>query len=175
MPTDRSTGPPHVTELLAKAGLIDTQWFRDFDLERGTALHRAAHYLDLGDLDWSTVDPLIAGRLRQYQRFKDEVRPVIVSAEEKVSNQAYNFCGTLDRRVFINGRLGILDIKGPSRAPWQALQLALYALCFPGPLARWTLHLSDERYMLIEHADPNDYAAAKAAVTLVAWRERHGC
>lgn len=165
---------PRVTHILASAGLVETQWFKDYDLERGSALHAAAHYLDDGDLDWSTVDPVVLPRLRQYQKFLDEVRPEILAIEEEVVNEALQYVGHLDRRVRINGQEGILDLKGPSRAPWQALQLSLYAGCFTRPMKRWALHLSDDHYNLIEHKDRRDWEAAKACLTLVAWKERNG-
>ena len=165
---------PHVTAILKDAGLIETDWFKSYDLERGSAVHKAAEYLDHGDLDWDSVDPAILGRLRSYQRFLDEVRPEILSIEEKVVNGAMQYCGTLDRRVRINGREGVLDIKGPSRAAWQAVQVAMYAACFPQPLARWTLHLADERYNLVEHRSRLDWAAGKACITLARWRHEHG-
>jgi len=163
---------PHVTAILARAGLMGngTSFFRDFDLERGSAVHQACEYLDHNDLDWSTVDPIILGRVRSYQIFKDEVRPRIFSIEEQVVNETYQYCGTLDRRVEINGRQGVLDLKGPSRAPWQAIQLAMYANCFDLPLARWTLHLGDTEYRLIEHVGRNDWNVARAAITIAAWR-----
>lgn len=174
MPRHDTGGPPHVTTILATAGLIDAAWFRDYDLERGKALHLATELLDRKDLDWSTVDPLILGRLRSYQRFLDEVKPEILAIEESVVNAPFHYQGTLDRRVRINGREGILDIKGPSRAQWQAIQVAMYAACFLRPMARWTLHLSDDRYLLIEHKSREDWDVAKAAITIAAWKERDG-
>lgn len=166
---------PHVTAILRDAGLIDTTWFNDNARDRGSALHLATQFLDEGDLDWSTVDPAVLPRLRQYQRFKDEVKPEILWIEEVVVNAILGYQGRLDRRLKIAGREGILDIKGPAQAAWQAIQTVLYAACFaPLPLARWTLHLSDERYVLIEHRDRDDWTVAKAAVTLVAWRTKHG-
>lgn len=168
-------GLPHVTDILAQAGLIDTQWFKAYDLERGSAVHAATQYLDLGDLDWATVDPVILGRLRSYQRFVDEIHPEILAIEEMVVNEALQYQGTLDRRLRMFGREGVLDIKGPARADWQALQVSMYAACFPRHLARWTLHLHDERYQLIEHADRRDWDAAKACITIASWRKRHAC
>src|SRR5260221_648800 len=109
--SERGNGFPHVTDLLKDAGLIDDQWFQQFDLDRGSALHKATELLDLGDLHWPSVDPVILGRLRQYQRFKDEVKPVILSIEEKVINAPLQYQGKLDRRVKINGREGVIDLK----------------------------------------------------------------
>lgn len=165
---------PHVTAILQHAGLIDTTWFTDEARDRGSVLHVAAHYLDEGDLDWGTVDPIVLPRLRQYQRFLEEVRPDMLAIEEPVVNETLRYQGRLDRRLRIGGREGILDIKGPSRAAWQSLQVAMYASCFPRPLARWTLHLSDDRYNLIEHKGRMDWEAAKACLTLAAWRQSNG-
>ena len=96
------------------------------------------------------------------------------AGEESVANVIYQYEGRLDRRIRINGREGILDIKGPFQASWQAIQLSLYQGCFAHPLARWTLHLSDDRYQLIEHKGREDWAVAKAAITIAAWKERNG-
>lgn len=165
---------PHVTAILRIAGLVDASWFTDEGRDRGSALHAAAHFLDEGDLDWDTVDASVVPRLIQYQRFVDQLCPEILSIEESVINEALRYCGTLDRRIRIKNREGILDIKSPFRAPWQGVQVAMYAACFDRPLARWTLHLSDERYQLIEHKSRQDWAVAKAALTIAAWKERNG-
>jgi hypothetical protein len=163
---------PHVTAILQASGLVDTSWFTDEARDRGSALHAAAHFLDEGDLDWESVDPSVLPRLRQYQKFLEEVKPEILSIEESVVNETLLYCGRLDRRVRIGGREGVLDIKSPYRAAWQALQVAMYGACFPRPLARWTLHLSDERYQLIEHKNRGDWSVAKAAITIAAWKEK---
>lgn len=171
----RRSDLPHVTDILRDAGLVDTTWFTEEMRDRGSRLHRATHYLDQGDLDWaSVIDDTMIRRLRQYERFRADVRPQILSVEEEVENAALRYCGTLDRRAVIRGREAIYDIKGPSRAPWQALQVAMYAACFPRTLDRYTLHLSDERYQLIQHTDRRDWDVAKAAIALVAWKEKNG-
>ena len=169
-----ATDFPHVTSILARAGLIDTQWFKDFDLQRGTALHAATHYLDDGDLNWDTVDPVILGRLRAYQKFKDEVQPEILAIERVVVNPMYRYQGRLDRVMRIKGREGVVDLKGPSRAAWNGLQLVAYSACFDRPMARWNLYLSDDGYRLVEQTGRLDWQAFKAALTLVAWKESNG-
>jgi hypothetical protein len=166
---------PHVTGILYQAGLVDTRWFTDEARDRGSAVHLATQYLDEGDLHWPDLDPSVVSKVKRYQQFKDEVRPEILSIEEAVINEAYQYQGRLDRIVVIGGRKGVLDIKSLTKAPWQAIQVAMYAACFPGPsLARWTLHLSDERYQLIEHTNRGDWRVAAAAITLAAWRESNG-
>jgi hypothetical protein len=165
---------PHVTDILKDAGLIDTAYFTEEMRERGTEVHKAAEAFDAGAFDEILLPPDVRPRVQQYQRFIREAAPEILSIEETVYNRPLRYCGRLDRRVIIGTREGVLDIKGPSRFPWQAIQLALYAACFPRPLARWTLHLSDDRYQLIEHKDRDDWNVAKAALTLASWKEKHG-
>lgn len=172
--SNRRTDLPHVTTILQNAGLVDTTWFQQYDLDRGKALHTAAQFLDEGCLDFDTVDESIRGRLNQYMDFLDHLCPEILAIEEQVEHPIYRYCGTLDRRVKLNGVEGILDLKGPSQAPWQAIQLSMYQQCFNRPMKRWALHLSDEKYNLIEHKDRKDWAVAKAAIVLAAWKEEHG-
>lgn len=166
-------GFPRVTEILHRAGLVDTTWFTEEGRWRGSALHMAAQLLDEHDLDWPSVPHDVLLRLRQYQTFIDEVKPEILSIEETVTNEALRYVGHLDRRVKINGRESILDIKGPSEAAWNGVQLAAYSACFPRPLLRYNLYLSDDRYRLIEQKDRTDFEVFKAALTLAAWKEQH--
>jgi len=165
----------HVTTVLAEAGLIDTAWFTEHAREKGSAVHLATQFLDEGDLNWSTVEPDVLARVRQYQKFLDEVKPEILAVEESVRNEALQYQGQLDRRVRINGREGIIDIKGPCESAWNGAQLAAYASCFLRPLARWNLYLHDDRYRLIERKDRKDWELFKAALVIAAWRrDGHG-
>jgi hypothetical protein len=164
---------PHVTDVLAKAGLIDATFFTQVARDVGTAVHAAAHYLDEGTLDFRTLDPVIAPRLRSYQRFLDEMKPVILGIEETVQHEVYRYQGTLDRRVQLNGREAVIDLKGPYQAPWQAIQVAAYAGTFERPMDRYTLHLDDEKYQLVQHRGRRDFDVFKAALTLSAWRSEH--
>lgn len=169
-----SAGRPHVTDVLQLAGLVDSTYFTDASRELGTAVHVACHYLDEGDLDWDSVNPNVILRVRQYQKFLDEVKPEILSIEEEVVNEAFHYCGRLDRRVRINGVEAIIDFKGPSESAWNGVQLAGYAACFSRPLARFNLYLSDERYRLIERKERADWEVFKAALLMAAWKEAHG-
>jgi hypothetical protein len=83
------------------------------------------------------------------------------------------YLGHVDRRVRLNGVEGVLDLKSIARCAWHPLQLSLYAACYTRPMARWNLYLSDTSYQLVQHRDATDWAAAKAAITLAAWRRKH--
>jgi hypothetical protein len=167
------SGLPHVTDILARAGLIDASWFTIAGRDAGKAVHACTQLLDEGDLNWTTVDPVVVPRVRSYQRFLEEMNPEILAIEEPVYNEAFRYQGTLDRRLRIDGREAILDIKSPFKAPWQAIQVAAYAGCFDRPMNRYTLHLDDENYRLIGHHGRHDFKVFTAACTIAAWRERH--
>jgi len=162
---------PHVTAILRHAGLIDVRWASSAALDRGTAVHAATEYFDQDDLDRSSLNPEVAKRLAQYERFKEELRPEILSVEEVVVNTHHGYQGRLDRRVRINGREGVLDIKGPMVDKFHGPQLAAYAHCFDRPMARWTLHLWSIKWKLIEHKRPYDWRTFLEA--LKKWREDH--
>ena len=164
-----------VTEVLRDAGLVDAQWFTDYARERGSALHLATALHDENDLAVESLDPAIEPRFKQYLRFLAEVRPEILSIEEPVESLTYQYHGTLDRRVKINGVEAVLDIKGPFLTAAVAIQLAGYALTFkPRPLVRYSLHLSDDSYKLVRHEDRRDFDVFKAALTVADFRRREG-
>ena len=166
---------PHVTAVLRDAGLISLDFVSEEARDRGSSVHAATHYLDEQDLDWSSLeDSRVRAAVQQYERFIAEARPEILACEEPVRNEVLGYCGRLDRRVRINGREGVLDIKGVCQSPWHGAQLAGYAGCFDRPLARWNLYLSADRYILVERKDRDDWKVFCAAVTLAHYRSKHG-
>ena len=166
---------PHVTAILRDAGLVDTTWFSDYVRDRGSALHKATELYDLAELDLDSVDDAIRLRLQGYDQFLLEVEPEIVGIEEKVMYPGV-YQGTLDRRLVINGKMGILDIKStPSKV--DPLQLAGYALTFPNSMARWNLYLGikEGTYKLVERKEPKaDDRDWWACVNIAAFKRRHG-
>jgi len=162
---------PHVTQVIKSAGLIDTSFFTEADRDRGTAVHAACQYLDERTLDRESLVPGVALRLAQYERFLAEMKPEILAIEEKVVNEEVRYQGRLDRRVRINGRAGVLDLKGPSCEPWIGIQLAAYAHAVRGGQARWSLHLHDDKYRLIEWTERSDWECFRAALVIHHWKE----
>src|SRR5262245_41208840 len=112
LPCEVPEGTPRVTEVLRDAGLVDTAWYTEESRDRGTAVHLATRYLDEGALDRdSLADASARARLAQYERFLLEVRPTIHAIEERVFHPIYRYEGTRDRRLSINWREGVLDMK----------------------------------------------------------------
>jgi len=170
-----------VTEILQRAGLINTDHFSEYHRDRGTGVHRACHFWDEGDLDDSSLVPEIRVRLDHYRRFLDELHPTIIAAEREVEHSILGYRGRLDRIAEINGRVGVLDLKGVSEAAWHGVQVSAYMAAYNSNLntakpavARWNLYLHDDHYRLIERTDRQDFGVFCAALTLARWKEKHG-
>jgi hypothetical protein len=165
---------PHVTEILRDAGLVSTEWMTDEDRDRGTAVHLAIKYLLEGTLDRSSLDPTVAPRLAQFERFMVEVKPVVHAVEERVFHPLYLYQGTLDLRVTINGRRGVVDVKGTTPSEFHGPQLAAYleasGFAYERSPRRHNLYLHPDRYRLIERANAYDWKAFLAALSLKNWR-----
>jgi hypothetical protein len=128
-------------------------------------VHEAARLLLEGTLDRASVDIAVAPRLAQFERFLLEARPDVEAVELEVAHQQLRYAGRLDLLASLAGRRSVIDIKGPTRAPWHGLQVAAYqhAVEVVRP-ARYTLHLSDTDYRLIQHTDRHDWPAFVAAL-----------
>lgn len=168
---------PSVTQAIAGAGLIDLTFFTEAGRERGTDVHAACQYHDEGTLEnEDDLELQVALRLRQYQQFKADMgdQYAIEAIEQFVVDPLRGYIGHPDRIVTLQGRRGILDLKGPTCSKWIGLQLAAYARAVKVRF-RWSLHLSDEKYHLKEWSavqEPSDYAAFCAALTLHNWKAR---
>lgn len=181
-PADRDWSHlPHVTDILAEAGLIDTTWFTAEACEKGSAVHLAAQFLDEDDLDFDALDPAVAPRVAQYAKFLAEMKPMIHRIEMRVENKVHGYCGTLDRLVEMDIprrglQRGVLDLKGLTASPSHGPQLAAYQDCvgrkeWP---CRWNLYLMPDRYKLVEHRDRDDWPVFFAALTISNWRKKNG-
>jgi hypothetical protein len=158
---DRSTWP-RVTAVLKAAGLIDVARFTDFDRDRGTATHEAIRLWLEGSLDRASVDPAVAPRLAQFERFYSEARPDIMEVELEVAHSVHRYAGRLDLVAVVAGCWSVIDIKGPTRAPWHGLQVAAYGHAYYNQTkhnapARYSLHLSDTDYRLVRHTSLHDW------------------
>lgn len=165
-------GVPSVTTILADVGLIDTTWFTEQALIRGTYVHEATALDDVGDLDDATVDDQLAGYVEAWRAFRRETDMEILSIEQRVASPAFTYAGTLDRRIVFHGFEWVIDIKTGGPLRWHALQVAAYAGALRRPsLKRATVHLRDNgRYSFAMHADPRDFDIFGAAVALYHWK-----
>lgn len=174
--THRATGAaiPSVTQILSDLGLIDATWFNAEARTRGQYVAQATWLLDCDDLDRKSCDPRIELYVSAWQKFKRESAVEILAGEELVYSDCYDYAGTLDRRVRLLDRTGVIDIKTGAPAPWHALQVIAYAACFPEALARWCVYLNGNGgYKLVEHTGANDLGIWYGAAALHRWKRQH--
>lgn len=130
-----------VTEILRDIGYIDATWFTDAARERGKAVHMACHFLDEGDLDWKSLEPIeealgesIIARVKAYEKFKAETgfEPDPNWIERPGYHPIYLYAGTCDRKGrFPDGRRAIVDLKTGPIEDWVELQLGGYDEMIP--------------------------------------------
>ena len=177
-----------VTQILKSCGLTaDFSLVKPAVLEHkravGVAVHQATHYLDEGDLDLSTIDPLVAPYVRAYEQFKREAGFTPHYLETRVWNPTWNYCGTFDRLgMTSDGWQVLLDLKcGNPEDAAAGLQLAGYQdayerfpLPMPGHkgLLRWAVWLrEDATYRSIAYRDHRDLGLWRACVQVANFKE----
>ncbi len=152
--------------------------------EIGTAVHKACHFLDLGELDIDTVDPQIAGYVMGYHKFCQEYEPEWESIEQPLADLGLGVAGTPDRI----GKLWnftkqlsqrepeavIVDIKTAVKPEkhW-GLQLTAYAvLSYLSDHVLYALHLTrDGEFELLPYVfQPEVFMAA---LTVAQWKKRN--
>lgn len=120
------TGLPSVTTALS--GYIESEWVAQEYLDRGTAVHDAAHAHLLGRYvvplrsDWQ-------GYFDSFKRWCDEFRPQVEMVEERLKDDVAGFCGQPDFIGRVQGRigLGLIDWKTSlAVSKWHRLQGAAY-------------------------------------------------
>ncbi len=165
---------PHVTKILMDSGLVDARWYTDEARDRGSALHKATEFYDQGELDYESVDELLVNKLAAYMKFIEDKQPKIIAIEEKV-RYPRSYQGTLDRRLYMNDRECIFDIKSGVASPADRLQLAGYALTFERPMQRWNLYLGyGSNYRLVQHKNTReDDADWRACLRVARLRREH--
>lgn len=168
-----------VTEAIKAASLFDYGNLDPFYADRGTAFHKATEFEDKGTLREDSVDPENVDPLAGWRAFKRDARPEILGIEVQFQNDRLGFRGTADRRLKINGREGVLDIKRGKPAPWHRIQTAGYAIGLSGQimnsLARWNFYPEEGgRYKLVEHTNPEDLSVFLSCLTIAKWKCRMG-
>lgn len=106
---------PSVTGILKASGLIDFSQIPPAVLEvaraRGERTHRAIHYYNEGDLDWSTLDDGDRPRVNAWLRFIEQRKFQILKAEFRVYSRRYGYAGTGDVLGLLDGKLALADFK----------------------------------------------------------------
>ncbi len=180
---------PGITAVLKRVGLIDDRFYSVEARDRGTAVHAAIEYLQDGDLERSSLAPLLVPYVEAWERFRDEMGwEPIERPELLVGSETLRFATRIDGvgRLRGDNRIAVGNWKtgGPER--WHSLQSAGEAMAYAETIGRATslalrrfaLYLRDDgTYRFHEHRlaesfrDTDDF---RAAVRIYHVQERIG-
>lgn len=166
---------PSVTQVLKGAGLIDDRWFSEYTANRGQQVHLACQLYDENDLDEETLDPVLAGYLEGWKRFRAETGVEITLIERHVYSVCLQYAGILDRCGFINEESTIIDIKSGAVPWWVGAQMSAYQNTLdPPPKNRLAVQLTPEgKYNLHWFKDRHDWHIFKCCLEIEHLKRRH--
>lgn len=162
-----------MTELLRAAGLIAARG-SEADLARGQAVHLATRYYDEGRLDWTSVDRRITGYVQSWIALRRVTGLVTLWIERRVYCRAFGFATTLDRRVILNGRSVLLEIKTGDPEPWVGAQLEGHRLAAGVEDETFVARLHEDGSVasLIRMGVAADRAVLMGAIAQYHWKRR---
>lgn len=166
---------PSVTQVLESVGISDYSMvpknFLEAAQQLGTDVHRLLELYDKGTLDYDTVDDYIAPYLPSWVDFLDTTGAKIIEIEQKVYCERYQYVGTLDRVLEIDGRLSILDIKTGMKSPGHAIQTSAYVQAYNKDrrkkFDRYTWYIDKKhQWKIVKNDNPNDINIFLAALAV---------
>ena len=138
---------PRTTEICVL--LAPREWKADeYYLRKGVLIHRITEWNDSGELDESTVDPLLRDYLDAYRRFLRDNRFAVISREHKFFHPKYKYCGRVDMygRFEAKSWAWVIDIK--SGQPHKSDLLQAPAYLFGMKAEGITCHRCGDLYLL---------------------------
>jgi len=156
--------------------------------DRGDAVHFATELYDEDDLDLSSLPSEVSGYVAGWIRFREDTGFRPSHSEQRVYSERYRFAGTLDRVGSFHGLKAvrpsdacIVDIKATATLmPVVGPQTAAYAQAFEETCGikakhRFAVQLKpDGTYNLEKLTEPADLSVFLSALSVYAWRARHG-
>ncbi len=126
---------PSVTQIISSAGFGDFSKVPEGILDRarefGIAVHSAIEYDDNGTLDIESLDSKLLPYVEQWRKLKKDKNIEVIKSEIICYSSLWGYCGTLDKLIKIEGKVGILDLKTSSELRKEtALQLAGYVSAY---------------------------------------------
>jgi hypothetical protein len=169
------TNYPSVTQILQDTGFIDTRWYDEWSREKGKHGHRATALYDIGELDESSLDPILLPYLSAWKRFRYDAGFIPSEVEQPQINTVLGFAGTPDRvGTCRHIECWIIDLKLGKPEPWAAIQTSAYRLLIGSPYKRAALHLmGNGNYKLYPHNDRQDMAIFQSALACYQWKRNN--
>ncbi len=135
--TEITTSPTHyifggekyarVSEVLRRAGLVDTRFYNEDAADKGTGVHKTIELFLDGTLGKEA--PEVTPYLDAFRLFLAEADGEVLCWERIVIHEELKIAGTFDLQVkFPSGENCILDFKTGQAEDWHRLQLQGYLL-----------------------------------------------
>jgi len=171
-----------VTQALTAAGMVDTRHWNEQARVRGQYVHQCIALETEGDLDETTVDPLVRPYFDAFRTFQRDTRVTLEIVERRVCDPLLGYAGTLDAiGRWPDKKLTLFDWKSGFFPPMAGPQTAAYLRCAREfyttgeRIGRAGLQLrGDGTYRLMEFTnivqDEHDFVAA---LRVAQFRRRH--
>lgn len=164
---------PSVTQLLKKAGYVDSAWFTDAGRDRGTAVHDLTADYDMGV--WRNVDELVSpyrGYVLAWVSAMKLLPHEWTVIEEGIAHPSLQFAGKPDRGGRIYQRPACNELKTGAREPWHGIQLSLQCLllesrldCPAEQIDRYATYLTaGGKFTIQQFKDRTDFAKARKII-----------
>lgn len=183
----------NVTGVLERTGLVDFSQIPDgirrAALSRGHRVHRAAHSLAEGTLDWSSVAEDEKGYVEACANFLAASQFEMAGQERRLAHPTLRYAGTCDAFGWWDGSCALVDwCTGPLFESAKEIQLSAYAEAMrhnpppewfdwapTQPIARIGVHLKKTaKYHPEPYSDPRDFGKFCAALTVAQEQMRRG-
>jgi hypothetical protein len=171
---------PGATDIVKSEGLIDTDFMTEDCRWRGKAIHEGIKLINHDDLDWDTVEPVVAGYLRSYETFLKHSGFKVVGCEVPFMSTALACCCIPDVFGYLNNRLTVVELKSYKVPAWAAIQTMIQKLALQESgfaiERRFGLELkADGRISnLIPFEDRNDEYLTKSMAATFHWKVAKG-
>lgn len=166
-----------IEQFIAKSPWAD-EWYRD----RGSLAHEAIKLALTDNLDWSTLDPELAGFVKAALAFVADSGWEVTHVEPMLHSPSLWVAGQPDLIARIPGRkarFGLPDWKLGGPIPPYEMQTAGYELIVEEALhldveIRCCVHLKrDGKYSVRTHRSASDKIAFVGMCDALNWKERH--
>ena len=155
---------PSVTQIIEAVGLRSTAFYKEGAADRGKAIHRILHEIDLGKSpDWREAEQYI-GYIEAWTTLKGQLKEAqgyeVFTSECIGSHPQKRYAGTVDK-VFRYGldKYCIFDIKTGKKEKWHTLQVTAYTdmMRFTHMEREWTMphvaYLREDGTFIVEDCE----------------------